>query len=74
MAGITLAQAEAQLATWIDADTKVASGQSYEIAGRRLTRADAAEITGKIEYWNNKVISLTQSVQGRSRARTMVVR
>lgn len=74
MAGITLAQAEAQLASWIDADTKVASGQSYEIAGRRLTRADAADITAKIEYWNSKVISLTQSVQGRSRARTMVVR
>lgn len=74
MAGITLAQAEAQLAAWIDADTKVASGQSYEIAGRRLTRADAADITAKIEYWNSKVISLTQSVQGRSRARTMVVR
>ena len=45
------------------------------IAGRRLTRTDAAEITGKIEYWNNKVISLAQSVQGRSRIpRTMVVR
>ncbi len=74
MAGITLAQAEAQLAAWIEADTKVAGGQSYEIAGRRLTRADAADITAKIEYWNGKVLSLSQSAAGRSRARTMVVR
>lgn len=74
MAGITLAQAEAALAAWIDADTKVASGQSYEIAGRRLTRADAAEITRKIDYWNSKVVGLTQSAAGGSRSRTMVVR
>lgn len=74
MAGITLAQAEAQLAAWIEADTKVASGQSYEIAGRRLTRADAGEITNKIEYWNGKVQTLSQAASGRSRARTMVVR
>lgn len=74
MAGITLAQAEAQLAVWLDADTKVASGQSYEIAGRRLTRADAGEITAKIDYWNAKVVSLTQSARGYSRSRTMVVK
>jgi hypothetical protein len=74
MAGITLLQAEAQLSVWLAADTAVASGQSYEIAGRRLTRADAGEITSKIEYWNNKVIQLTDSAAGRSRSRTMVVR
>lgn len=74
MAGITLAQAEAALAAWIEADTKVATGQSYEIAGRRLTRADAAEITRKIDYWNGKVISLTESAAGRNRTRTMVVK
>ncbi len=74
MAGITLEQAQAQLTVWLEADAKVAAGQSYTIAGRSLTRADAADITAKIDYWNNKVVSLTQSAQGRSRARTMVVR
>jgi hypothetical protein len=74
MAGITLAQAEAQLAVWIAADAAVASGQEYEIAGRRLKRANAAEITGKIEYWNALVQSLSLSADGRSRSRTMRVR
>lgn len=49
-------------------------GQSYTIAGRSLTRADAGEITAKIEYWNSKVLTLSLSAQGRSRSRTMVVR
>ena len=74
MAGITLAQAETQLAAWLDADSKVATGQSYEIAGRKLTRADAGEITSKIEYWNNKVAELSALTSGRGRARTMRVR
>lgn len=74
MSGITLAQAQTQLAAWLDADAKVAMGQSYTIAGRSLTRADAGEITAKIEYWNSKVWSLSLSAQGRSRSRTMVVR
>ena len=41
MAGITLAQAEAQLALWLTASEKVAKGQSYTIGDRSLTRADA---------------------------------
>ena len=36
MAGITLEQAEAQLASYLAAETKVLAGQSYEIAGRKL--------------------------------------
>ncbi len=72
--GISLDQAQTQLNAWLQADAKVATGQSYEIAGRRLTRADAGEITRKIEYWNSKVIALSNSAQGISRARTMRVR
>lgn len=55
MAGITLAQAETQLAAWLDADAKVAQGQSYSIGGRSLTRADARVITEKIDYWQRQV-------------------
>lgn len=40
MAGITLAQAEAQLNAYLAAETAVLAGQSYEIAGRSLRRAD----------------------------------
>lgn len=58
MAGITLAQAEEQLAAWLAASTATASYQSYSIAGRTLTRADAEEIRENIEMWNKLVISL----------------
>jgi hypothetical protein len=52
---ITAQQAQTQLDIWIAADTKVAKGQSYSIGSRSLTRADAAEITQKIEYWSAKL-------------------
>lgn len=63
MAGITLAQAEAQLATWLAASTAVASGQAYQIntggGNRALTRADAKEIREQIKFWNNFVNELS---------------
>lgn len=59
MAGITLAQAEAKLATWLDAEDKVAAGQAYSIGGRSLTRADLKAIRETIEYWDNKVKRLS---------------
>jgi hypothetical protein len=60
MAGITLKQAEAKLAEWLAADTAVASGQSYTIAGRSLNRANSAEIRNNITYWDEKVQKLTR--------------
>ncbi|MCM5560306.1 DUF6148 family protein [Pleomorphomonas sp. JP5] len=59
MAGITLEQAETQLDLWMAASTAVASSQSYEIGGRKLTRADAATIRDNIEFWEAKVLKLT---------------
>lgn len=64
MPGITIDQAQAQLALWMAADTAVASGQSYSIGGRSLTRANAAEITNKINYWNGWVVKLSRSSAG----------
>lgn len=76
MAGITLDQAQAQLDTWLAANSAVASGQEYEIdtgsGRRRLKRADAAEIRQQIDYWDGKVKSLTPS-SGGGRRRTRYV-
>lgn len=69
MAGITLAQAEAKLSTWMDAEDKVASGQSYSISGRSLTRADLGAIRETIDYWDRKVQGLTR---GGKRVRQVV--
>lgn len=67
MAGITLVQAQTQLAAWLEADAAVAQNQSYSIAGRSLSRADAATITEKIKYWNGMVKQLEANAQGRRR-------
>lgn len=73
MAGITLAQAQTQLAAYLAAETAVLGGQRYEIAGRMLQRADLGEIRKGIDTWNARVIGLTDQQSGRSRARTVVV-
>jgi hypothetical protein len=73
MAGITLTTAQAQLDLWVAADAAVSRKQSYRIADRQLTYADAADITAKIEYWSAKVQALSMRASGRSRARTIRV-
>ena len=69
MAGITLAQAQARLDAWLAADAAVAKGQSYAVAGRSVTRADATTIRENIDYWNRKVLSLQGSGSGGNRVR-----
>jgi hypothetical protein len=67
MAGITLADAEAKLATWMAADEAVSRGQSYSIGNRSLSRVDAREISENIIKWNNLVRSLTPRSRNRTR-------
>ncbi|TAK45249.1 MAG: hypothetical protein EPO27_10540 [Betaproteobacteria bacterium] len=64
MAGITLAQAEAKLAAYLDAETAVLSGQEYTIGSRRLRRADLAEIREGVTFWNGKVAELSNGGAG----------
>lgn len=60
MAGITLAQAQARLTDWLAADAAVAKNQSYSVAGRALTRANAREIRENISYWDEQVKRLSR--------------
>jgi hypothetical protein len=64
MAGLTLADAEARLADWLLADAAVADNQTYSIAGRSLSRADAKEIRENIQYWNDWCKELAESESG----------
>ena len=68
MAGITLAIANAQLQKYLDAETAVLAGQSYEIAGRKLTRANLETIQKGIETWDDRVKNLSNKAAGRTRA------
>lgn len=64
MAGITLAQAEAKLTTWLDAEDKVAAGQEYSIGARRLKRADLADVREQVKFWDGKVKELSRGTSG----------
>lgn len=54
MAGITVEQAEAQLALWLEADRRVSTGQAWSHQGRTFSRADAGEIRANIEFWDRQ--------------------
>lgn len=73
MAGITLVQAQLKLDTYLDAETAVLGGQSYEIAGRKLTRANLQEIQTGVSIWDSRVKQLYRTASGRGRSRTVVL-
>jgi hypothetical protein len=60
MAGITQAQAQAQLNAYLAAETAVLTGQAYTINGRSLTRADLAAIQKGIEIWQARLQTISR--------------
>lgn len=64
MAGITLAQAETQLANWLTALERISSNQSYSIStgggSRTVQRADLADVQAQVDYWDRQVKRLTR--------------
>lgn len=71
MAGITLAQAEAQLALYLAAEAKVLNGQRVEVNGQSLTRANLEQIQDGISAWDKRVKELSAATSGKGRARTV---
>jgi hypothetical protein len=69
VAGITLAQAEAQLAAWLAANTAVSQGQAYTIGSRSLSRANSSEILKQIQFWDSQVKRLADGSGGGIRVR-----
>lgn len=72
MAGISLQQAQTQLDSYLAAETAALTGQSYEINGRKLTRADLADIQAGITLWSRRIGELSNRATGRGRSRTLV--
>lgn len=58
MSSWTLEEAKNQLAAWLEAEVSVATGQSYKIGSRQLTRANLADIVGRIKFWRGEVARL----------------
>lgn len=44
-----------KLNTWLAAEESIATGQSYQIGNRALTRADLENVREEIEYWADKL-------------------
>lgn len=59
MAGITLEQAEQKLTAYLNAEENILLGQSTEINGRKLTRADLESVQAGVRLWDIRVKKLS---------------
>lgn len=44
-----------KLETWLTAEEMIATGQSYQIGTRTLTRANLKEVREEMEYWGARL-------------------
>lgn len=51
---------------WLDAEAAVATGQSYQIGTRSLTRANLTAIRNALEYWMGKLAEAEAEENGKS--------
>ena len=72
--GWTLEIARTHLNAYLEADLALATGKSYRIGSRNLTRADAAEIKERIQFWSNEVERLEAGRKKGIRAYRAVIR
>lgn len=65
-----------KLNTWLAAEEAVATGQSYQIGSRMLTRANLKQIRAEMEYWAEKLAQAEaeEKAGGRNRAYRAVIR
>lgn len=73
MPAYTLEQAQAQLQTYLDAETRLLTGgQSATLHnGNQLTLADLGQVQAGIRLWESRVSALQQSAAGRGRCRNV---
>lgn len=64
MSWITIDEARANLQMWLEAEKAVATGQSYQIGTRKLTRASLSDIAERIKYWRNEIDKLESGRTG----------
>ena len=65
-----------KLETWMEAEECIATGQSYQIGSRMLTRADLKQVREEMEYWAGKLAEAEAEDKhgGRNRAYRAVAR
>lgn len=70
----TLQEARENLKMWLKAEQAVATGQSYTIGTRSLTRASLREITERIRFWRAEVSRLERGISTGVRIKRVVPR
>jgi len=60
---------EQKLNTWLAAEESIATGQSYQIGTRMLTRADLDDVRKEMEYWATKLAECEAEEQAGGRNR-----
>ena len=61
--------AESRLALYYKAEKAILSGQSYEIEGLKLTRANLKDVQSMINTLESKISALNAKLRGRARFR-----
>ena len=69
---ISLATATTNLAAWTAASEALATGQSYSIGERSLSRENGQEVRAMIGYWTSIVNELTSVASGAKTGRYTV--
>jgi hypothetical protein len=70
MPRMTLAEAQAMYKLWTDAEIALATGQSYSIAGRSLTRVDMSTVLERKKYYG-RICSELETGRRRSKVRSI---
>ena len=60
---------EQKLNTWLAAEEAIATGQSYQLGTRMLTRANLKQVREQLEYWSGKLaeVEAEETRKGRNR-------
>lgn len=64
MTWVTVEEARENLKLWLEAEKAVATGQSYKIGGRSLTRASLNDIVSRIKFWRAEIDRLENGQKG----------
>lgn len=64
MTTLDAATCNARLQIYLDAEAAILLGQSVEVAGRRLTHANLAEVRQGITDWNQRLQAATRAEAG----------
>ena len=72
--GYTLSEAKTELELWKDAKRAAATGQSYSIGGRQLTRYNLSEINAQIAGFVEIIDTLASGCNGPVKVRARMRR